>query len=140
MTLEALLITLRARGVKITDKGAALDFEPPSLVTAEEAEFIKANAEAFAVALRAEPTHEALSIDLDIDAAVNRQREAEAEAIARRCPPPTKVTRFRTVDGLKVPLHRLTAADVQRLRARGALTDDEAREWLGRFKKPVQIF
>jgi hypothetical protein len=141
VTPDELLVVLKARGAKLTDTGASLNIDPPSLVTPDELAFIQANAEAIADLLRvrdkAGKANEPLSIELDIDAAVTRQREAAEAALLSRMPPPQKVTRYRNVDGIYVPLHQLTAEDVQRLRRRGSLTDEEAKQWLSRHNKPL---
>jgi hypothetical protein len=144
VTPDELLATLKARGAKVTDTGASLSIDPPHLVTPDELAFLRENAEAIADLLRlqvkATQPNEALSIDLDIDAAVNRQRSSAEEALVRRMPSSQKVTRYRNTEGDLVPLERLTAQDVQRLRKRGSLTDEEAKRWLSRHSRPSFIF
>jgi hypothetical protein len=135
---DELLATIRTRGVRIEVRGASLHVEPLALVTEDEIALIKANAETIAALLRhpAPPPTEApkaLTIDLDINNAVLRERAAEAaraeagQAIA----PPTRRTLYRVGQFEPyVPLHQLTAAQVQRLRTSGHITDEATREWL----------
>jgi hypothetical protein len=135
--VEEFLVTLRTRGAEVVIQGGELVMRPASLVTAEDHAFAAANIEAIVEVLRAPSVKlaapEEVRIQLDLDNAVLRERAAEAERLERaNTPTPTKRYSLYRVGqfGSYVPLHQLTAAQVQRLRTSGHITDEATREWL----------
>lgn len=145
MDADALLSDLSKRGISVrlrTDGRLAI--EPASRLTPEERDLVVAQPDALARAVRranerskeqAERSRrdQVLVLDLDVGRLVEEELRAlagwdEENPIFDFIPP--KYTRFRTCDGRLVPLRSLSARDVQRLRRRGSLTDDETRIWL----------
>jgi hypothetical protein len=133
---EELLATLRARGAAVAETGGELVIT--GRITSEELAFATAHAEALVALLRqpAPPTEdpEVVRIKVDLDAALLREQAAEATKAAERNTPRRnpRWSVFRLADqpyGDRY-LHQLTAAQVQRLRAAGKITDDQVREWL----------
>lgn len=137
MTPAEFLALVRARGVKIRDQIGKLVLRPLSLLTDSERDYASTNAEPIVALLRQEAAdQDALSLDLDLSLALDQAQQAEQRSLHAAMPHPPPVVLYRTATGGMLPLSHLSIIDVQRLRKRHALTDDQLRQWLARNSAP----
>jgi hypothetical protein len=116
--------------------GRELWVDPEASLKAEEREFLLANAVAVADALRAQkskPPADTLVLDIKpttkLDDLVQRAIDADEAALLRRTAPRRMPTLFRTTSGDALPLRYLSPEDVHRLVKRGAMNEEEVRQW-----------